>query len=138
MRVSENVPFCLETCTQKSIRNQIIEGLLDGDTVEVLLQENNLTLASAISKCQGQEATKKERASLASQQSKHIAMLQRPQEQQTPVLFTPTFQGSGAAADPAGRSQCPAFSQTCFHCQKVGYLLKSAEVELPNTTLVQH
>ena len=75
--------FCSETCTQKSIRNQIIEGLLDGDTVEVLLQENNLTLASAISKCQGQEATKKERASLASQQSKQIAMLQRPQEQQT-------------------------------------------------------
>ena len=41
-----------------NIRDQIIEGLLDGDTVEALLQENNLTLAPAISKCQAQETTK--------------------------------------------------------------------------------
>ena len=70
--------------------------------MEALLQENNLTLAPAISKCQAQEATKKQRASLASQQSEHISMLQRPREQQTPVLPTPTWPGCGAAAHPAG------------------------------------
>ena len=42
--------------------------------VEALLQESNLTLATAISKCLAQEAAKIQRASLASQQSKHIFM----------------------------------------------------------------
>ena len=41
--VSENMQFCLETCTQMNIRDQITEGLLGGDTVGALLQENNLT-----------------------------------------------------------------------------------------------
>ena len=51
--------FCSDTCTQKNIRDQIIEGLLDADTVEDLLQETNLTLATAVHKCQAQEAAKK-------------------------------------------------------------------------------
>ena len=62
-----------------------------------------------------------QRASLASQQSEHISMLQRPREQQTPVLPTPTCPGCGAAAHPAGWSQYRTFSWTCFCCQKVGY-----------------
>ena len=36
--------FCSDQCTQNSIRDQIIEGLLDGDTVEDLLKEKDLTL----------------------------------------------------------------------------------------------
>ena len=48
--------FCNDACTQKSIRDQIIEGLLDGDTVEHLLQEKDLSLDRAISVCQAQEA----------------------------------------------------------------------------------
>ena len=103
MRVVKMCNFCSETCTQKNMRDQIIEGLLDGDTVEALLQENNLTLAPAISKFQAQEATKKQRASLASQQSEHISMLQRPQEQRTPVLPPPTYRGCEAAAHLASR-----------------------------------
>ena len=43
--------FCSDECIQKSICGQIIEGLLDGDTVKVLLQETDLTLNKAISKC---------------------------------------------------------------------------------------
>ena len=38
--------FCSESCTEKSIRDQVIEGISDGDTVEHLLQENELTLAT--------------------------------------------------------------------------------------------
>ena len=48
-------------CAQKSIRDQIIEGLLNGDTVEALLQAN-LTLDETISKCRAQEAAKRQRA----------------------------------------------------------------------------
>ena len=36
--------FCSNQCTQKNIRDQIIEGLLDGVTVEDLLKEKDLTL----------------------------------------------------------------------------------------------
>ena len=53
-------------CTQKNIRDQII-GLLDGNTVETWLQENNFTSAKTISKCQAQEVAKKQRTNLAIQ-----------------------------------------------------------------------
>ena len=36
--------FCSDACIQKSLRDQIIEGLLDGNTVESFLQEADLTL----------------------------------------------------------------------------------------------
>ena len=39
-----------------NLRDQLIEGLLDGDTIEALLQEKDLTLDKAISKCRVQEA----------------------------------------------------------------------------------
>ncbi len=52
--------FCSEECTQKNIRGQIIEGLIDGDTVEALLQKKDLTLATTITKCRGQEAAKRQ------------------------------------------------------------------------------
>ena len=43
--------FCSDACMQKSIRDHIIEGLMDGDTIEDLLQEADLTLATTITKC---------------------------------------------------------------------------------------
>ena len=42
--------FCSDACTPKNIRDQVIEGLLDADIVEDLLQETNLTLATAVHK----------------------------------------------------------------------------------------
>ena len=52
--------FCSSDCTNKNIRDQIIEGLLDADTTEDLLQETDLTLDRAITKCQAQKAAKKQ------------------------------------------------------------------------------
>ena len=46
----------------KKIRDQIIEGLIDGDAVETLLQEKD---KAAMLKCRGQEATKGQRAEIA-------------------------------------------------------------------------
>ena len=69
--------YCSDTCTQKHIRDQIIEGLLDGDTVEDLLQEADLTLPKAISVCQVREAAKKQRANLTTQPWESVAALQR-------------------------------------------------------------
>jgi len=56
--LAKTCQFCSDECTQKNIRDQIIEGLIDGDTVESLLQEKDLTLDTTITKCRGQEAAK--------------------------------------------------------------------------------
>ena len=57
----ETCQFCSDACCQKNIRDQVIEGLLDGDTVENLLREKDLTLVTTISKCRAQEAAKQQR-----------------------------------------------------------------------------
>ena len=50
--------FCSEEFTEKSIRDQVIEGASDGNIVEDLLQKNNLTLTKAISMCRSREAAR--------------------------------------------------------------------------------
>ena len=47
--------FCTTDCEQRSIRDQIIEGILDGETKEVLLRVKNLTLDATIDKCRAQK-----------------------------------------------------------------------------------
>ena len=66
--------FCSDECIQKSIRDQIVEGLLDGDTVEDLLKESDLTLEATISKCSAQEAAKQQRAEITSTPLGHTAI----------------------------------------------------------------
>ena len=58
--------FCSDTCTQKNIRDQTIEGLLDGDIVEDLLKEKDLSLQSTVAKCRAHEAAKRQRAEIVS------------------------------------------------------------------------
>ena len=111
--------FCSKPCTQKNLRDQIIEGLLDTDTVETLLHEPNLTLATTI---QAQEAENKH-TYVANQQPETIAALQRHRNQRSLVPIR-TCPGCRAAVHPGGHSQCPAYGQTCFHCQKVGHFAK--------------
>ena len=43
--------FCNAGCSEKNLRDQIIEGLENGDTVEDLLKERNLTLDTTVSMC---------------------------------------------------------------------------------------
>ena len=50
--------FCTDECCQKHIRDQIIEGLLDGNAVEDLLKERDLTLEAAVTMVRAQEAAK--------------------------------------------------------------------------------
>ena len=67
--------FCSEACTQKSLRDQIIDGLLDSNTVKALLQEANLILEQTISKCRAQEAAKRQRINITDH-SESVAALQ--------------------------------------------------------------
>ena len=115
-----------------NIRDRIIEGILDADTTEDLLQQTDLTLAKAISKCQAQEAAKKQCAQLHNHGAELVAALHKPQSRAHQNLTAiPTCQGCGAPAHPAGQSQCPAYHQTCFNCQKVGHFAKVCQSKPP-------
>ena len=61
---SKTCNFCSADCMQKSVCDQIIEGLFDVNTIEQLLKESDLTLDKAISMCRAQKAAKKQRAEI--------------------------------------------------------------------------
>ena len=63
-KLAKTCNFCNNDCLQKALRDQIIEGLLDGEIIHELLQEKNLTLDQAITKCRGLEAAKKSRSDI--------------------------------------------------------------------------
>ena len=141
--------FCNDTCVQKSLRDQIIEGILDGDTVERLLQEKDLSLDKAIHMCQGQEAAKKQRAAIQQGPShlhESIAALKThpPKRALVPQALCP---GCRAKPHPAGRTQCPAYRVSCHSCKKIGHFarvcrskpIQPTEVKLlqPSTSTLQ-
>ena len=95
--------FCFSDCTTKNICDQIIEGLLDADTTEDLFQETDLTLDRAITKCQAQEAAKKQRARLHDNSTESIAALQKSQDWKN-RFPTSTCQGCGGQTHPAGQT----------------------------------
>ena len=78
--------FCNDGCTQKNIRDQIIEGLTNGDIVEDLLKEKNLTLETTVSKCRAQEAARKQRAEISGV-SPHIQAVQK-KHLVTPLIWS--------------------------------------------------
>ena len=106
---------------KKSIRDQIIEGLNDGDTIEDLLQESGLTLTATITKCQSREAAKKHRTDITTQDAGTVAALRKPQDMVPQAKHCP---GCGGAHHKGGRSQCPAFNHTCSFCHKVGHFAR--------------
>ena len=51
--------FCTDTCIDKALRDQLIEGLRDDDTVEDLLKIHPLSLAVAVDTARACESAKK-------------------------------------------------------------------------------
>ena len=131
--LAKTCSFCSDECTQKKIRDQVIEGLLDGDTVESLLREKNLTLKSTISKCRAHEAAKRQRAEItgatASVSTPNVQTLRKqtppPSWKQTPHhSLSRICQGCGSSPHPGGRQQSPATNRKCNFCKKVGHIAK--------------
>ena len=121
--------FCSATCSQKSIRDQIIEGLLDGDTIEELLKQQNLTLDATITTCCAQEAAKEQRQDITDHSV--LAIRQPDKQRMKHALTLHTGQagpkpcpGCGLQAHQGGRVQCPAYKQTCCYCHKVGHFAR--------------
>ena len=124
-----------KTC---QLRSDVIEGLLDGDTVENLLREKDLTLVTTISKCRAQEAAKQQRAEMAGDTSTRginaVRRQPQPVRQSThpvqqlltsghpPTQFGRMCIGCGYDLHPGGRQQYPAFNYICHVCKKVGHV----------------
>ena len=87
-------------------KRRIIKGLLDGDIVKVLLQEADLTLEQAISKCQAQEAAKRQCANITDH-GESVSALQKAQGKRDNTPLSPQCPGCGAKSHPGDRSQCP-------------------------------
>ena len=137
--LAKTCKFCSEECTQKNIRDQIIEGLIDGDAVETLLREKGLSLQAAMLKCRGQEAAKRQRAEIAGDPAltirKTLVYLFPPNKTKyyPPRSFPPSRSnppptrvclGCGGDFHPGGRQQCPAYTLTCRTCNRVGHLAR--------------
>ena len=116
--------FCNPQCAQKNIRDQIITGLLDKDTVEHLLRQQELSLDNAITICRAQEAAKKHCRSMQESNSESVlAMRQyrKPAQRQQPMATCP---GCGSKPHIGGRTHCPAYDKTCHHCSKPGHFAR--------------
>ena len=103
--------FCSDECTEKSIRDQIIEGTSDSDTIVDLLQENNLTLARTISMCRSQEAAKKHRSDIHAPALKQGMVASLQQRSHVPPQLC---LGCGSHMHKGGHRQYPAYNQVCM------------------------
>ena len=122
--LAKTCKFSDNECIEKNIRDQIIEGIHDGDTVQNLLQEKDLSLSKAITMCQAQEAAKKNRAEMARYTLEGIQALDSSRYDRGGSSDPPLCPGCGARQHSGGRRQCPAHRQECFICQKRGHFAK--------------
>ena len=119
--LAKTCKFCSDECAEKSIRDQVIEGVSDGDTIEDLLQENNLTLAKTISMCRSREAAKKHGSDIHAPDPDLGMVASLHQRSQAPLQLC---SGCGSHMHKGGRRQCPAYNQACMSCQKVGHFAR--------------
>ena len=138
--LSKTCNFCTDDCQQRSIRDQIIEGILDGETKEDLLRVKDLTLEAAISTCHAHEAARRQRVEITGNASAsiHAINFKRPSSNPStsPSSPTTTCPGCGSSFHPGGRKSCPAFKLVYHHCNKVGHfakVCKSRQAQAPPT-----
>ena len=123
--LAKTCKFCSDACTQTNIRDQIIEGLIDGDAVEDLLKEKDLTLETTITKCRGQEAAKRQRAEISGATAEAVMAIRKTRPEQFPTHApTRACPGCGGNFHQGGRRRCPAYNLTCHLCQKIGHMAK--------------
>ena len=133
--LAKTCAFCNDACTQKNICDQIIAGLADGEAVETLLKEKNLTLDTTVSKYRVHEAAKRQRAELAGG-TPGTSVHTIHQEQQNPSSNCggPKCLGCGSGFHPGGRKQCPAYQLVCHLCNQAGNIAKVCRSRKPTQT----
>ena len=126
--------FRNDACIQKSICDQIIEGLLGGDTVKHLLQEKDLSLDKTIRMCQGQEAAKKQRAAIQhgpSHLHESITALKTPTEKG--ALTTSPLSRLRSQATPSRAHTMPCVSCILSQLQESRSLCQSLPLQTSPT-----
>ncbi len=137
--------FCDNNCLRSNIRDQLVTGLIDPDTIKDLLREPNLTLTKAIDTGRALEAAKKElhsrsgamplavvvppkSSTLDSPSSDSVYKVSRYQRgmkgKERPASTQPlgTCNGCGKAVHLEGRRKaCPAYQAVCSNCGKLGH-----------------
>ena len=122
--------YCSDECTNKAIRDQIIEGISDDDTVEQLLRERKLTLDKAISVCRAHESAKQQRADLKEHGIRRASVRQRPREKVTRTLRANKTKEDHLPNKKCGRCgrpwhkdirNCPAKGKNCLKCGKLDH-----------------
>ncbi len=137
--------FCDNNCLRSNIRDQLVTGLIDPDTIKDLLREPNLTLTKAIDTGRALEAAKKElhsrsgamslavvvppkSSTLDSPSSDSVYTVSRYQRgmkgKERPASTQPlgTCNGCGKAVHLEGRRKaCPAYRAVCSNCGKLGH-----------------
>ena len=101
--------FCSDECLQKSLRDQVIEGLKDMETVEDLLKEKELTLTTTISRCRSHEAVWKHCSDITRSEPSTVAATWAPVQMKTKACSD-----CGGTRHKAGRQQCPACNQIIY------------------------
>ena len=110
---------------QKSIRDQIIEGSLDGDVTESLLKPPDLTLDTATTMCRAQEAAKKQQSEMNSANPGAVLAIKQRQSPTTQPSQQPVIcPGCELKPHIGGRVRCPVYEQICHHCNKVGHFAR--------------
>lgn len=118
-KVVKTCKFCSDQCMQKNLRDEVVEGLRDIETIKDVLKENNLTLDNAIAKCRSLEAGRKHCLDMTRQEPEVMAALQITQRGRTKATVGQGIcSGCGGAWHKGGHQQCPAYNRTCAHCHK--------------------
>ena len=123
-KMTKTCNFCSPLCVQKNIRDQIIEGLLDKDTVEHLLRQQELSLDNAIAICRAQEAAKKQCRSMQENNTESVLAMQQYRKPTQRQQLLATCPGCGSKPHIGGRTHCPAYDKTCHHCNKPGHFAR--------------
>ena len=120
--------FYSNECVQKAIRDQIIEGLQDGEFIQELLQARDLSLDQSIIKCRSLEAAKRSRQDIEG--SLQVSVIRSRthvvRSGDSGICF-----GCGQAFHAGGRRKCPAFNQMCQTCGKMGHFSRVCRQKQP-------
>ena len=126
--------FCLEECAQKSIRDQIIKGISNGDTSKHLLRSPKLTLQSTHAECRKMQKGNAGRSpsnhleqsyqlsSPSTKQNNLLTLMHQPNS----IILVPDV----GKSTPGGTQACHAYNQLCQYCHKISHYAKLSQARL--------
>ena len=109
----------------KGHSRHIVEGLIEGETVEDLHKVQNLTLEGTISKCQALEAARQQHEELTHTPLGNILVhtVRRPAPQR-PSNTATACPGCGSGPHHGGHENCPAYHVICHNCHRFGHFAR--------------